>query len=124
MPLRFLVVDGSPREGRELHAAATGHTGSEGYAEILTGIVPGATCSFTFPADEGASLPARSAVADFDAVVWTGSGLHVADMSPPVTRQLDLLREVFAAGVPAFGSCWGVQVAGVEAAGLTAVTGA
>jgi GMP synthase (glutamine-hydrolysing) len=117
MSLRFLVVDGSPREGRETHEKATGHTGSEGYAEILRGIVPDAACSFTFPADEGAGLPARSAIADFDAVVWTGSGLHVEDMSPPVTRQLDLLREVLAAGVPAFGSCWGVQVAGVVAGG-------
>ena len=38
-------------------------------------------------------------------------------MSPEVTRQLDLMRAVFRAEVPAFGSCWGVQVAGTVAEG-------
>ena len=36
---------------------------------------------------------------------------HVQEMAPEVTRQLDLMRAVFRAEVPAFGSCWGVQQA-------------
>lgn len=117
MSLRILIVEGAPRDGREKHARAVGHTGSEGMAALLGRISPGARCAITFPADEGAGLPAGAAIADFDAVVVTGSGLHVEDMTPPVTRQLDLMREVFRTGVPAFGSCWGVQVAGVVAGG-------
>ena len=35
-------------------------------------------------------------------------------------RQIELAKAVFAAGVPCFGSCWGLQV-GVAAAGGTVV---
>lgn len=117
MPLNILVVEGAPPEGRKKHADAVGWSGSEGMAKLIQRIEPDARCSITFPADEGAGIPTGAAIADFDAVVVTGSGLHVEDLTPPVTHQLDLVREVFRARVPAFGSCWGVQVAGVVAGG-------
>ena len=50
---------------------------------------------------------------------WDGSTLPAAQGSnggPPVTRQINLAKAVFAAGIPFFGSCWGLQVA-VTAAG-------
>ena len=37
-----------------------------------------------------------------------------------VRRQCDLMRAAFAAGLPVFGSCWGVQVAAVVAGGHAA----
>jgi GMP synthase (glutamine-hydrolysing) len=46
----------------------------------------------------------------------TGSALNVYNGGAPVTRQVDLAKSVFEAGVPFFGSCWGLQVA-VTAAG-------
>jgi GMP synthase (glutamine-hydrolysing) len=46
----------------------------------------------------------------------TGSALNVYNGGAPVTRQIELAQAVFAAGVPFFGSCWGLQVA-VTAAG-------
>lgn len=42
--------------------------------------------------------------------------MHVYDDSPEVRHQLDFMRRVFAAGVPSFGSCAGLQIA-VAAAG-------
>jgi GMP synthase (glutamine-hydrolysing) len=46
----------------------------------------------------------------------TGSALNIYNGGAPVTRQVELAKAVFAAGVPFFGSCWGLQVA-VTAAG-------
>ena len=53
---------------------------------------------------------------DYDGVTMTGSALNIYNGGAPVTRQIDLAKAVFAAGVPFFGSCWGLQVA-VTAAG-------
>ncbi len=46
----------------------------------------------------------------------TGSALNIYNGGAAVTRQIELVKAVFAAGVPFFGSCWGLQVA-VTAAG-------
>ncbi|MEJ8631662.1 hypothetical protein P0F65_21610 [Sphingomonas sp. I4] len=52
----------------------------------------------------------------FDAVFLTGSPMHVYEDTAPVRRQIAFMRCVFAAGVPSFGSCAGLQIA-VTAAG-------
>ena len=36
---------------------------------------------------------------------------------PRYPRQIDLMRAVYASRTPAFGSCWGIQVAAVAADG-------
>lgn len=55
-------------------------------------------------------------LARFDAVFLTGSPMHVYDDTPEVRRQIEFMTRVFAAGVPSFGSCAGLQIA-VAAAG-------
>jgi len=60
------------------------------------------------------------ALADYDGAVITGSALNVYARTPEVDRQIELAKAVFAAGVPSFGSCWGLQV-GVTAAGGSVV---
>ncbi|HEY8566852.1 MAG TPA: type 1 glutamine amidotransferase [Beijerinckiaceae bacterium] len=117
MPLRILVIDGNPREGREQHRQAYGRDSSEGYALLLRQLDPTVDCTIVTPADEGSSLPQGDDLSGYDGAVLTGSQLHMEEMSPPIIRQLDLMRAVFKAGVPAFGSCWGVQVAGTVAGG-------
>ena len=62
------------------------------------------------------SLPAGVGLEDYDGVTMTGSALNIYNGGAPVTRQIELAKAVFAAGVPFFGSCWGLQVA-VTAAG-------
>jgi GMP synthase (glutamine-hydrolysing) len=116
MALQFLVVDGNPREAREKHEAEFGKTSAGSYVELLKWLEPAAACVVLNGAD-GGPAEADGELARFDAVVITGSQLHVQEMSPEVTRQLDLMRAVFRAEVPAFGSCWGVQVAGTVAGG-------
>jgi GMP synthase (glutamine-hydrolysing) len=66
---------------------------------------------------EGEPLPHGVAITDFDGVMFPGSPLHVYDPTPFVTRQIDFARAVFAAGVPVWGSCWGLQLATVALGG-------
>ena len=46
-----------------------------------------------------------------------GSPLHIYDRTSSVTRQIDFTRATFAAGVPVWGSCWGLQLATVALGG-------
>src|ERR1043165_1567828 len=60
---------------------------------------------------DGKPLPFGITLSDFDGVMVPGSPLHIYDPDPSVTRQIDFARSAFAAGVPVWGSCWGLQLA-------------
>ena len=66
---------------------------------------------------DGEPFPFGATLADFDGVVIPGSPLHVYDQMPAVTRQIEFARAAFAAGVPVWGSCWGLQLATVALGG-------
>jgi GMP synthase (glutamine-hydrolysing) len=111
-------MEGNSPETRAEHVAAGGTVASKGYAELLQSLLPAAVIDICFPGDPGANLPNGEALEGYDGVAITGSGLHVYDNSPAVTRQIELARAVLAAGTPAFGSCWGLQVLTVAAGGV------
>ena len=114
---RLLVIEGnSPRTMAE-HVAVGGTVASQGYAKLLRELMPGATVEACFPADPAAALPSGAALEGYDGVTITGSGLHVYDRGPEVTRQVELVRAVLGSGTPLFGSCWGLQVITVAAGG-------
>ncbi len=117
MGLRFLIVEGNTRAARERHAASFGLMPSQSYAAVVQEIEPRAVCDLAFPADEGANLPDGAGLTSYDGVFLTGSALNIYDATPEVRRQIELMRAVYASGVPAFGSCWGLQVAAVAAGG-------
>lgn len=117
MALRFLVVEGNTRSAREAHRAAYGQMLSESYAQVILDIEQAAVCDIAFPTDEGANLPDRSGLASYDGIVLTGSHLNIYDRTPEITRQIDLMRAIYASRTPSFGSCWGLQVAAVAADG-------
>jgi GMP synthase (glutamine-hydrolysing) len=77
---------------------------------------PDATCTQLNIAD-GETLPHGVSLADLDGVMFTGSPLHIYDRTPAVTGQIDFARAAFAAGVPVWGSCWGLQLATVALGG-------
>ena len=117
MGLRFLIVEGNTREARLAHKASYGLMPCESYAAVLRTIVPDGVCDFAFPADPGANLPDPAGLHAYDAAVLTGSALNAYDGTPAVARQVELMRAVYASGIPAFGSCWGLQMAAVAAGG-------
>ena len=80
-------------------------------------LLPDAVVDVCFPGDPGANLPNGQALEGYDGVAITGSGLHVYDATPEVTRQVELTRAILESGTPVFGSCWGLQVLTVAAGG-------
>jgi GMP synthase (glutamine-hydrolysing) len=67
--------------------------------------------SFTLNVGDGEGLPQGVQLGDFDGAWLSGSPLNVYQLDQPTVReQLDLARSIWNAGVPAFGSCWGVQL--------------
>jgi GMP synthase (glutamine-hydrolysing) len=124
MGLRFLVVEGNTREGREGHRVAYGLTPSQSYAAVLNHLAPDALCDIALPADEGANLPDAAGLASYDGIFLTGSALHAYHVEPAVTRQVELAREAFRSRTPVFGSCWGLQMGALAAGGDVAVNAA
>jgi len=113
---RILVIDGNVAATRAKHVSVGGTDSGDGYAATLKRLAPGVDTDIVRPADGEVQLPAGVALHDYDGAVITGSALNVYYHSPPVERQIELAKAVFAASVPCFGSCWGMQV-GVTAAG-------
>ena len=111
----ILVIDGNLLDVRERQVAAGGSPTGEAYARTL-GSLAGVHCDIVRPADGEVRLPEARGVGAYDGVAITGSALNVYDGGAHIERQIELARATFAAGVPFFGSCWGMQVA-VTAAG-------
>ncbi|HXY96775.1 MAG TPA: type 1 glutamine amidotransferase [Steroidobacteraceae bacterium] len=114
-PATVLVIDGNRAAIREQQVAAGGSPTGEAYARTLESLAA-VRCDIVRPADGEVHLPRASGLAGYDGVAITGSALNVYDRGAHIERQIELARAAFAAGVPFFGSCWGMQVA-VAAAG-------
>jgi GMP synthase (glutamine-hydrolysing) len=116
MPPRLLVCEGNTAELRAKQVAAGGQIMSDGYADLLRELLPGAVVDICYPADPGTNLPIGG-LEGYDGVAITGSALNVYDGGPEITGQIELAREVLKAKTPLFGSCWGLQVVTVAAGG-------
>jgi GMP synthase (glutamine-hydrolysing) len=113
---RILVIDGNVAEIRARQVAALGYDSGNGYAQVLRRLDPSLRIDIVPVADGNPVFPAGVGLASYDGVTMTGSALNIYNGGAPVTRQIEFARAVFDAGVPFFGSCWGLQVA-VTAAG-------
>jgi len=113
---RILVIDGNVAQVRARQAAALGYDSGVGYSRVLHRIEAPLQVDIVLAADGAAEFPTGVGLDDYDGVTMTGSALNIYNGGPPVTRQVELAKAVFAAGIPFFGSCWGLQVA-VTAAG-------
>ncbi|KQT50401.1 glutamine amidotransferase [Methylobacterium sp. Leaf456] len=114
---RLLIADGNDRDGRATRCDVLGRTTAQSFADVVTDIAPGAECILIAPADADAALPEGLGLHEADGLIVTGSTLRLSEGGPAVERQLDLMRAAFAAGLPIFGSCWGIQVAAAVAGG-------
>jgi GMP synthase (glutamine-hydrolysing) len=113
---RILVIDGNVAEIRARQTDALGYDSGTGYARVLRRIDPSLRIDIMLAADGAPAFAAGVGLANYDGVTMTGSALNIYNGGAPVMRQIELAKAVFAAGVPFFGSCWGLQVA-VTAAG-------
>ena len=112
----ILIAEGTPA----VWQAERAHFGIPSNFSLFASAVqrhhPGIRCTLLNIAD-GEALPFGTALSDFDGVMIPGSPLHIYDLTPAVTRQIDFARAAFAAGVPVWGSCWGLQLAIVALGG-------
>ena len=114
---RYLIIDGYTKAGRDQLAAGGAAIAADLYQAMIEKLSPGARCEIVFPSDPGAALPQGAAIADGDAIAWTGCSLSLLDDTPQIRAQVEFARQAFAAGIPSFGSCWAAQVAVVAAGG-------
>jgi GMP synthase (glutamine-hydrolysing) len=113
---RILVIDGNRAAVREQQVAAGGQPSGEGYAQVLEALAS-VRCDIVRPADGEVSFAHPDGLAGYDGVAITGSALNVYEGGAHIERQIELARAVLCAGVPLFGSCWGLQVAVCAAGG-------
>jgi len=115
--IRFLVLDAYDPTGRAALRKASGTEAGRLYSRLLARVAPDASVDVMRPSDPDAMLPAGAALQNYDGVLWTGSNLSLGAEDRAARRHVELAREVFAAGVPSFGSCYAAQLAVVAAGG-------
>jgi GMP synthase (glutamine-hydrolysing) len=114
--LRILIADGTPATMQAERETFGIPSNASLFEAALRSHQPHIGCSSINVAD-GRDLPAGVSLEDFDGLMFSGSPLHIYDRTPEVTRQIDFARAAFTAGVPTWGSCWGLQVATVALGG-------
>ncbi|OQR86689.1 cysteine protease family C26 [Achlya hypogyna] len=117
--LHFLIVEGYSPEGREELKRGGATIASTLYANVLKTVSPLAvTHDLLHPADGPFQVPDLS---KYHGVVWTGCSLTVYEKEDErALRQIDLAKQIYAYGVPQFGSCWAAQIAVYAAGGMVA----
>ncbi|MEM7072132.1 MAG: type 1 glutamine amidotransferase [Pseudomonadota bacterium] len=113
----FLVIDGYGRQARDDMDRAGTIRGGDNYAKAIRAVLPDCKIDIIFAADAGTRLDQNRVLETYTGAVWTGSSLMVDQDDPQITRQIELMRELYAKGVATFGSCWGLQIACIAAGG-------
>ncbi|MBL6929023.1 MAG: gamma-glutamyl-gamma-aminobutyrate hydrolase family protein [Rhodospirillales bacterium] len=117
--IKILVIDGYPRDDRENLANCGMTLAGDLYASMLSDLCPGVHCDIVYPSDPNAAL--QRGIENYHGIAWTGCSLTIhGNGDERVRRHLDLARAAYAAGVPQYGSCWGIQIAAVAAGGTVA----
>ncbi len=117
-PLRFLIIDGYPKQSRDDLQTAGMKLAWGLYADMLLQHLPDAVYDILLPSDPDVEMPSTKALGAYTGIIWTGCNLSINDTeNPSVSGQIDLARDAYEVGVPSFGSCWGIQIAAVAAGG-------
>ncbi len=109
---RILVFNGTPAEGE----AKIMDAGSKSYDRLIRESLNQHLGNpplefFTLRVADGERFPQGLSVTDFDGVWISGSPFNVYRLDQPsVQDQIELTREIWDKSIPAFGSCWGLQV--------------
>jgi len=119
-PLRFLAVDGYPKESRDQFHEVGMKLAGDLYVDLLLKHLPDAECEVWYSSDPGVPRPTDEAIADYAGVLWPGCNLTIYHDDPRVHAHLDLVQRCYEAGTPGFGSCWAIQLATSVAGGETA----
>lgn len=111
--VRVLVVEGNDRASTEKMKALGAQSYGRQYARLLESMDERVTCDVARPSEDGADAD----LSGYAGVAWTGSAMSAYEERPEVANQIRLAQRVFEAGLPMFGSCWGLQIAAVALGG-------
>ncbi len=115
--LKFIIVDGYPKQSREQFDEVGMTTAGKLYANLLLKYYPEANYEIFYSSDSGVELPQGDELSKYDGVLWPGCNLTVYhDNDERVVKMVNLCKDSYEVGVPQFGSCWAAQIA-VYAAG-------
>ena len=118
MSINILIVDGNEAKISEDYLNFGMQTQYEEYADVLNLISSfEINISIIHPANNDNYLDNNIYLDDYNGIIWTGSSLNIYDMTPPVTRQLELAKILLSKKNKIFGSCWGLQVLATVAGG-------
>ena len=114
--LRFLIIDGYSEKSRKELEVAGMKLAWVLYRELLLRHLPDAVCEVWMPSDPGKLPP--SEIDTYDGILWTGCNLTIYDKNnKSVDDQVAFAKHCYEVGVPAFGTCWGIQMAAFAAGG-------
>jgi GMP synthase (glutamine-hydrolysing) len=120
--VRVLLINGYCRMGRDRLASHGCTDAAVLYDAMLRRLASAHGVELStdaiYPVSDKFRLPSVDELSNFDAIAWTGSNLTIYSDAPEVHIQLELARLAYAAGVPQFGSCWGMQIA-AQSAGIS-----
>lgn len=114
MTRRLLVLDAYDDAGREALRGAGATLAGELWRRLLVSLAPSARVQVQ---NLGTGDASRPDLAGVDAIAWTGSNLTIHRETAEVRRHVEIARAALAAGIPSFGSCWGLQLAVVAGGG-------
>ena len=108
---RILIIDGYPKPSRDDFDKAGMKYAGELYAQMLLRYLPGASYDILYTSDPGVKLPDLAGLAAYRGVLWPGCNLTVYKTGDErVKTMITLCDRVFEAGLPQFGTCWGIQL--------------
>ena len=111
----ILIIESNTAALSQALRAMGGLSYGDQFKQALQAIDPGVTVSVAAPY-EGDAV---ASLTGFDAVVFTGSGVDWTTDDARAEPLRALMRRVFAAGLPSFGSCNGVLLAASVLGGQT-----
>lgn len=115
---RLLIIDGYPKASREEFDAAGMKYAGRLYEEMALRYLPGAVCDLIHTSDPGVTIPSLAELEAYDGVLWPGCNLTVYHSDDDrVKPMLALCDRAFEAGLPQFGTCWGIQLPAFVAGG-------
>ena len=116
--LRFLIIDGYSKASREQFGEVGMRLAGELYRDMLLAYLPDAEVDVWLSSDDVTGAPNDATLEGYAGILWPGCNLTIYDNDDPrVTCHLDLVERAYEAGIPSFGTCWGIQLAVVVPGG-------
>ena len=115
--LKFLVIEGNTAEVRETVKTHFNYDPGVDFGHTLQKLAPNSEFDVCYGADLNHKTPTYEEIRHYDGAVIGGSALNAPKGEPESERQITIAREIYRAGIPFYGSCWGLQMASLAAGG-------